>query len=82
VSVFFAPARYRVVKIMYSYSVVVLRTTKHTIVYPGLGPSLEVIALCQWFDIEQERWLQWGEKRAQEVREVKGENNLVPLAEG
>jgi hypothetical protein len=24
---------------------VVLRTTKHTMVYPGLGPSLEVIAL-------------------------------------
>jgi hypothetical protein len=34
-----------VVQIMCSYSEVVLRTTKHTIVYPGSGPSLEVIAL-------------------------------------
>jgi hypothetical protein len=44
--VFFALARYRVVKIAHSYSKVVLRTTKHTIVYPGSGPTLEVIALC------------------------------------
>jgi hypothetical protein len=29
-----------------SYSEVVLRTTKHTIVYPSSGPSLEVIDLC------------------------------------
>jgi hypothetical protein len=43
--VLFAMARYRVVKIAYSYSEVVLRTTKHTMVYPGSGPSLEVIAL-------------------------------------
>jgi hypothetical protein len=41
---FFAP-RYRVIKIMHSYSEVVLRTTKHTMVYPDSGPSLEVIAL-------------------------------------
>jgi hypothetical protein len=41
-SVFFAPARYRVVKIARS---VVLRTTNNTIVYPSSGPSLEVIAL-------------------------------------
>jgi hypothetical protein len=39
-SVFFAPARYRVVKIACSYSEVVLRTTKHTKFYPGSGPSL------------------------------------------
>jgi hypothetical protein len=44
-SVFFTLARYRVVKIMHSCSKVVLLTTKHTMVYPGLGPSLEVIAL-------------------------------------
>jgi hypothetical protein len=44
-SVFFAPARYKVVKITCSYSKVVLQTTKHTMIYPGLGPSLEVIAL-------------------------------------
>jgi hypothetical protein len=44
-SVFFAPARYRVVKITHSYSEVVLWTTKHTIVYRSSGPSVEVIAL-------------------------------------
>jgi hypothetical protein len=44
--VFFAMTRYRVVKIMRSCSKVVLRTIKHTIIYPGSGPSLEVIALC------------------------------------
>jgi hypothetical protein len=42
----FALVSYRVVKIMCSYSDVVLRTTNHTIVYPDPGPSLEVIALC------------------------------------
>jgi hypothetical protein len=45
-SVFFALARYRVVKIAHSSSEVVLRTTKHTVTYPGSGPSSEVIALC------------------------------------
>jgi hypothetical protein len=45
VLVFFASARYKVVKIMCSCSEVVLRTTKHTMVYPSSGPSLEVIAL-------------------------------------
>jgi hypothetical protein len=44
-SVFFALARYRVVKIACSYSEVVLQTTKHTKFYPGSSPSLEVIAL-------------------------------------
>jgi hypothetical protein len=44
-SVFFASARYRVVRIVCSYSKVVLRTTKHTIVYSGSGPSLKVIVL-------------------------------------
>jgi hypothetical protein len=44
-SVFFAPLRYMVVKIVCFCSEVVLRTTKHTMVYHGLGPSLEVIAL-------------------------------------
>jgi hypothetical protein len=46
-SVFFAPARYRVVKIMLSYSEVLLHTIKHTVIYHGLGPSLQLIALCQ-----------------------------------
>jgi hypothetical protein len=44
---FFAPARYNMVKIACSYPEVVLRTIKHTMVYSGSGPSLEVIALCQ-----------------------------------
>jgi hypothetical protein len=44
-SVFFTPARYRVVKIVCSCSEVVLRTMKHTIVYPGSGPYYVVIVL-------------------------------------
>jgi hypothetical protein len=44
-SVFFAPARYNVVKIARSYFDVVLQTTKHTIFYPDLCPSLKVIAI-------------------------------------
>jgi hypothetical protein len=43
--VFATPANYGVVKIMHSSSVVVLRTMKHTMIYPSSGPSLEVIAL-------------------------------------
>jgi hypothetical protein len=35
-----------VVKITRSSSEVVLQTTKHNMIYPGSGPSLEVIALC------------------------------------
>jgi hypothetical protein len=41
----FSPTRYRVVRITCSSSEVVLQTIKHTIVYPGSGPTLEVIAL-------------------------------------
>jgi hypothetical protein len=37
--VFFAPARYMVVKIACSCFEVVLQTTKHPIVYLGSGPS-------------------------------------------
>jgi hypothetical protein len=44
-SVFFAPVRYRVIKIIGSYFEVVLRTTKYTMVYPGSCPSLKVIVL-------------------------------------
>jgi hypothetical protein len=44
-SVLFALTRYRVLKIAHSCSKVVLQTTKHTMVYPSSGPSLEVIAL-------------------------------------
>jgi hypothetical protein len=43
--VFFASARYRTVKIAHSGSEMVLRTTKHTIIYPDSDPSSEVIAL-------------------------------------
>jgi hypothetical protein len=41
----FCTGKYRVVKIAPSYSKMVLQVTKHTTVYPGSGPSLEVIAL-------------------------------------
>jgi hypothetical protein len=44
VSVFYT-RKNRVVKIVHSSSEVVLRTTKHTIIYPGLGLTLEVIAI-------------------------------------
>jgi hypothetical protein len=44
VSVFCA-GKNRVVKIARSSSEMVLQTTKHTMIYPGSGPSLEVIAL-------------------------------------
>jgi hypothetical protein len=44
VSVFCADKN-RVVKIARSSSEMVLQTTKHTMIYPGSGPSLEVIAL-------------------------------------
>jgi hypothetical protein len=69
-----------VVKIKHSSSEMVLQLTEHTMTYPGSGPSLEVIALVQWFDIEDEQSLQWGEQIAQEVRMVKGKNDLVPSA--
>jgi hypothetical protein len=45
VSVIFALARYRLVKIVHSSSEVVLRTTKHMVIYPDSGPSSKVIAL-------------------------------------
>jgi hypothetical protein len=44
-SVFFALAIYRVVKITRSYFETVLRTTKHIIIYPSLDPSCKVIAI-------------------------------------
>jgi hypothetical protein len=43
---FLAPQRYRVVKIVHSNFEVVLGIMKHTMIYPSLGPSSEVIALC------------------------------------
>jgi hypothetical protein len=41
----FYTGKKKVVKITCSSSDVVLQTTKHTVIYPGPGPSLEVIAL-------------------------------------
>jgi hypothetical protein len=41
----FGTSKNRVVKITYSNSEVVLQTTNYTVIHPGLGPSLEVIAL-------------------------------------
>jgi hypothetical protein len=38
----FAPARYRVVKIVRSSSEVALKIMKYIVIYLGLGPSLEV----------------------------------------
>jgi hypothetical protein len=44
-SVFFCTGKNRVVKITHSSFEMVLRTTKHTMIYPISGPSLKVIAL-------------------------------------
>jgi hypothetical protein len=44
-SVFSAPANYGVVKIVRSSFDVVLQTIKHTMIFPGSGPSSEVIVL-------------------------------------
>jgi hypothetical protein len=40
--VFFAPARYRVVKIVCSSSELALQIMKYIVIYLSLGPSLEV----------------------------------------
>jgi hypothetical protein len=44
--VFFCTEKNRVVKIVHSSFEVVLRITEHTMIYPGSGPSFEVIPLC------------------------------------
>jgi hypothetical protein len=41
----FCTGKNRVVKIACSSSEMVLQTTKHTMIYTGSGPSLEVITL-------------------------------------
>jgi hypothetical protein len=43
---FSAPKKYRVVKIVHSSFEMVLQTTERTMIYPGSGPSLEVIVIC------------------------------------
>jgi hypothetical protein len=48
---FSVPANYGVVKIAHSSFKVVLRTMKHTMIYPGSDPSSEVIALYLVFYI-------------------------------
>jgi hypothetical protein len=42
----FCTDKNRVVKIVCFSSEMVLRTTKHIMLYLGSGPSLEVIAIC------------------------------------
>jgi hypothetical protein len=78
--VFLALARYKVVKIARSSSEVVLLTTKHMEICPGLDPTLEVVAICPavWYG----RWagVTRGEWRAREDCVVKGEMDLVPPA--
>jgi hypothetical protein len=70
--------KYRVVKITYLSSEVILRTTNHTVIYPNLGTSLEVITLrpTVWY----RRWIcvTRAEQRAWEVHMMKGEIDLVP----
>jgi hypothetical protein len=77
-SVFFTPVRYKEVKIVCHSFEVVLRTMKHTMIYPCVGPSLKVIALRSvvWYW----RWtcVTRGEQRAWEVHVVKGENGYRP----
>jgi hypothetical protein len=68
----FCTGKNRVVNIVDSNSEMVLQTTKHTMIYPILGPSLEVIPNIQGFDIKDEQWSQWGEQRAKEVHVVRG----------
>jgi hypothetical protein len=75
-------AKCRVVKITRSNSEVLLRTTKHTMIYPDSGPSSEVIAPCPaiWYW----RWtgVSRGEQRARDVHVVRGIWILYPLPEG
>jgi hypothetical protein len=82
-SVFSAQAKYRVDKIVRSSSEVVLRTTKHTMIYHGLGPSLEVIALhpvilgWRWTSVTR------GEQSAREVCVLKvGNGSHTPYLKG
>jgi hypothetical protein len=71
-SMFFAPARYRVVKIACFYYEVVLRTMKNYKVHYGLSwfrPCYEVIDLHPAFLYWRRRtMLQWGELRSRRVR--------------
>jgi hypothetical protein len=52
----------------------------HMVIYPGLGPSLELTTLCPmvWY----RRWtcVTWGEQRVRQVHIVKREMYLVPPA--
>jgi hypothetical protein len=44
-AIVFCTGRNRVVKIVRSNFKMLLLTAKHTMIYPGLGPSLEIIVL-------------------------------------
>jgi hypothetical protein len=80
-SVFSAPVKYRVVKIVRSSFEVVLWIRKHPMIYPDSSPSSEVIALrpASWYW----RWTSVirGEQSAWEVYMVKGEWISYPLPE-
>jgi hypothetical protein len=79
---FFAPARFRVVKITCSSSKAVLRTMKYTVIYPGSGPSLELISLRPMAWYRRCTCVTSGEQRAQEVHMVKGDWILSPYLKG
>jgi hypothetical protein len=87
-SVFFTPARYRVVKITCSYSEVVLRTMKNYKAHNSLSWSRPLLRgnshTSNIFDIkEDEQCYNGGELRAQEVYYVKGGKcSCAPLPEG
>jgi hypothetical protein len=81
-SVFFAPAKYRVVKIMCSYSEVVLWTIKNYKAHYSLSwfrPLLQGNSPMSNIFCYIRRWtvLHWGELRAREVHKVNGGNVLV-----
>jgi hypothetical protein len=42
----FCTGKNRVVKIAHSSFEMILQTTKHAMIYPSLGPSIEVIVIC------------------------------------
>jgi hypothetical protein len=77
-SVFFTPTRYMAINTAYSYSEVVLRTTKYTMIYPDSGSFLEVIALrpAVWYWRWTKFTLRWAEISRSSRGE--GENDLVP----
>jgi hypothetical protein len=76
----FCTAKNRVVKITCSGSKTILRTTKHTMIYSGSGPSSEVIVICLavWYWKWKEVTMGWAENSRSLHGE--GKNDLVPPA--